>query len=200
MADQKNKATYTRRLSREIDDAYEAYKAGEPNAERRLYDAFVAQARNVARYRLDEMYDYTVAYDAVHRAMQALSSFRGDSRLSTWFIQVALNEAFREQGRLLGKRDREESINRPVHDGEPDESKLKEIAQYPPDQALALDRAKLRRCLSPEQAEVLDRNEQGYTVDQIAEMKGLNRSTVGSRLRLAKRKLEQEAKANDPER
>jgi RNA polymerase sigma factor (sigma-70 family) len=182
--------TYTQRLSRYIDAAYEAYKANEPDSEERLLAAFLAQARNIARFRLGDGYDGTVAYDAAHRAMLGLKDFDGKSALSTWFYRIAQNESFSELGRLIKKRGREESINVPVRGGGPGETEPIEIpAEQPPDPSLALDLAKLRRWLPPEQAEVLDLNEEGYTVSQIAEMRGLPRGTVAGRLQLAKQKL-----------
>jgi RNA polymerase sigma factor (sigma-70 family) len=188
MADSKQQ-TLTGKLSRDIDAAYEAYKAGAPNCEGRLLEAFLAQARNIARFRLGEGYDGTVAYDAAHRAMLALKDFDGKSALSTWFYQIAQNESFSELGRLIKKRGREESINVPVRGGEPGETELMEIPDYPSDPSPAMDAAELRSHLPPKQAEVFDLHEQGYTVDQIAEMRDLPRGTVGSRLRLAKKKL-----------
>jgi RNA polymerase sigma factor (sigma-70 family) len=181
--------TYTRKLSREINAAYEAYKAGAPDGGDRLLRAFVARARNIARFRLGEMYDGTVAYDAAHSAMLALNDFHGKSALSTWFYRIALNESFSELGRLIKKREREESINVPVRGGEPGETKLLEKPEYPPDPAPAMDLAELRSRLPSKQAEVFDLHEQGYTVSQIAEMRGLPRGTVAGRLRLAKEKL-----------
>ena len=115
VADQENDKTYTGRLARKIDAAYEACKADEPGAQNRLHRAFLAQTRNIGRHKLRETYDDAVAQEAVHRAIHALKTFNGKSRLSTWFYRVALNEAFREQRMLLKKRDWEESINRPVH-------------------------------------------------------------------------------------
>lgn len=181
--------TYTRKLSQEINAAYEAYKAGAPDGWDRLLRAFVAQARNIARFRLGEMYDGTVVYDAAHRAMMALKDFQGKSPLSTWFFQIVKNASSSELARLLKKREREESINVPVHDGEPGETEVMDTPDPCPDQASALDVAELRSRLPPKQAAVLDLHEQGYTVDQIAEMRGLPRGTVAGRLRLAKQKL-----------
>jgi RNA polymerase sigma factor (sigma-70 family) len=186
---QNKQSTLTRKLSGNIDAAYEAYKAKAPDAEQRLLGAFLEQARNIARFRLKELYDGTVAYDAAHRAMLALNDFDGKSALSTWFYRIAQNESFSELGRLIKKRRREESINVPVRGGKPGETKPKEIPEYPPDPSPAMDVAELRSRLPPEQAEVLDIHEQGYTVGQIAEMKGLPRGTVAGRLRLAKKKL-----------
>jgi RNA polymerase sigma factor (sigma-70 family) len=181
--------SYTARLSDEIDAAYEAYKAKEPDADKRLLGAFVEQARNIARFRLKELYDDTVAYDAAHRAMLALKDFQGKSALSTWFYQIAQNESFSELGRVIKKREMEESIDVPVSDREPGKTNVTDIPGHPADQAAALGVAELRSRLPAKQAEVLDLNEQGYTVDQIAEMKGLPRGTVAGRLRAAKQKL-----------
>jgi RNA polymerase sigma factor (sigma-70 family) len=182
-------STLTAKLSCDIDAAYEAYKAKAPDAEERLLGAFLAQARNIARFRLGDEYDGTVAYDAAHRAMLALKDFEGKSAISTWFYRIAQNESFSELGRLIRKRGREESINVPVRGGEPGETELMKIPEYPSDPSPAMDVAELRSRLPPKQAEVFDLHEQGYTVDQIAKMRGLPRGTVAGRLRLAKKKL-----------
>ena len=189
MSEEQQRKTYTRRVSKEIDAAYKAYKAGAPDGGDRLLRAFVEQARNIARFQMREKYDDTVAYDAAHRAMLALESFEGKSPPSTWFFTIVKNEVRREMARLIRKREREESINVPGRDGEPGETEVVETPQDPPDHVAALDLAKLGPLLPPKQAEVFDLHEQGYTVDQIAEMRGLPRGTVAGRLRLAKQKL-----------
>ena len=170
--------TYTGQLSREINAAYEAYKAGAPDGSDRLLKAFVVQARNIARFQMRDKYDDTVAYDAAHRAMLALKDFDGKSPLSTWLIQIAKNEGFREIARLLRKRTKESSINVPEH---------------PPDQSLALDVAKLRAGLPPEQAEVLDLMAAGYSLEKIAKKLGKPLGTIRSRYRLAKEKMNRKA-------
>jgi len=151
--------------------------------------AFVEQARHIARSRLGDMYDGTVAYDAADRAMMALKDFKGKSRLSTWFYRIVQNESFSELSRLIKKREREESINVRVPGGEQGETVEREVPDYSSDRGQRLDEAKLRSRLPPEQAEILQLNEDGYTVSQIAEMKGLPRGTTASRLRLAKAKM-----------
>jgi len=103
---QHKQSTLTRELSRNIDAAYEAYKAKAPDAEKSLLGAFLEQARNIARFRLKELYDGTVAYDAAHGAILALKDFDGKSALSTWFYRIAQNESFSELGRLIKKRGR----------------------------------------------------------------------------------------------
>ena len=186
---QNKQSTLTRKLSRDIDDAYEAYKAKAQDAEKRLLGAFLAQARNIARFRLGEMYDGTVAYDAAHKAMLGLKNFHGKSALSTWFFQIVKNESFSELSRLLKKREREESINVRVPGGEQGEKFEMEIPDYSSARVAGMDEANLRSQLPPEQSEILKLNQDGYTVSQIAEMKGLKRGTVASRLRLAKAKI-----------
>lgn len=181
--------SYTKRLGRAIDAAYEAYKAKEPDAEKRLLRALIAQAQNIAHFRLRELYDSTVAYDAAHKAIVALKNFRGRSALSTWFYRIAQNESFSELGRLIKKRERECSIHIPTPHGEPDEPEIIEIPERPPDATAAVDMVKLQRDLTPEQAEVFDLHNHGYTVDEIARKKALPRGTVAGRLRAAKQQL-----------
>ena len=84
--------THTQGLSRDIDAAYEDYRAGEPEGEDRLYQAFKAQAANVLWHRLESP-DQALAHDISTKAMLAVKSFRGESLLSTWFYRIAQNEA-----------------------------------------------------------------------------------------------------------
>ena len=91
----KDDLNYTQRLSSAIDEAFGSYKAGEPEAKTKLYKAFQAQAHNVAIHRLDWNQVAVVERDIVHRAMMALNDFRGQSRVSTWFYRLAVNEVNR---------------------------------------------------------------------------------------------------------
>lgn len=84
--------SYTARLSEEIDAAYEAYEAKEPDADTRLYSALLPQAKNIAFFRLGYR-DDDVAHELVNRALGALSGFRGKSKFSTWFYKLAKNAA-----------------------------------------------------------------------------------------------------------
>jgi DNA-directed RNA polymerase specialized sigma24 family protein len=86
--------TYTQGLSREVDAAYEAYRAGELNGDVRLYRAFRAQARNVIWWGLNHE-DEGLAHDTACRAFMAIDTFRRKCRVSTWSHRIAKNETSR---------------------------------------------------------------------------------------------------------
>lgn len=189
LIEQYDNLTYTRRLSREIDAAYEAYKAREPFASCRLYDAFRSQARNILWHRLTTE-DKALEHDITGRAMIALDQFQGKSKISTWFCRIAQNEGMRAIRSLIERRERLVSINVPVAGGGLGETVPMEI---PTDPVEAQDSTQtlttLRHCLPPEQAEVLDLNAQGHSLEVIAKMLGKPIGTIRGRYRLAKEKM-----------
>ncbi len=108
--------SHTQGLSRSIDKAYADFKPGDVEGERRLYEAFLAQAKNVVAYKL-RRWDTHLARDIATRALLNLSTFAQKSRLSTWFYRIAQNEA---AGRLKNdNKDRKHSlaIDGTNHDG-----------------------------------------------------------------------------------
>lgn len=177
--------TYTRRLSRAIDLAYEAYTPGDPECEDRLYGAFRAQSRNVAAYHGLSWTELFLADDIATRAMLALPTFRGESRVSSWFYGIAQNEIRRALRTLIHNRTRHVSI-----DVEPelDEMSLLELEAKPINHDAAIEMEKVQQQLPPEQAEVLALQLEGNTMEEIAERTGTPLGTVRSRNRLAKAK------------
>lgn len=81
------------KLCREIDIAYAALKAGEPGLVR-LSRAFRALARDILkrRFRLHES-TRSLEYEIANKAVLQIDRFRGSSRISTWFSQIAKNAA-----------------------------------------------------------------------------------------------------------
>ena len=187
----KSEESYTQRLSREIDAAYEAYKAREPDSEDLLHRAFTAQARNVATFHDLARFELTLAHDIASRAMLALPEFRGRSRLSSWFYRIAQNEVNRALRALIQKRTREVSIDL---DPEDDHASLLQLEAKStnPDATIELER--LQQRLSPEQAEVLALQVEGNTLEEIAERTGTPLGTVRSRNRLAKARARRSTK------
>jgi RNA polymerase sigma-70 factor (ECF subfamily) len=177
-------ANSTQRLSHEIDAAYEAYAAQQPDAETRLYRALRAQARNIVWHRLGSP-DEVVEHDITTRAMQALKEFRGESRASTWFYTVAQNEANSALRMHIQRRERLV----PIDPDEADDLEPKIALPAPPENLDApLDLEELTRGLPPKQAEVLKLIQEGYSLEAIAEATGDPLGTVRGRCRLAKQK------------
>jgi RNA polymerase sigma factor (sigma-70 family) len=183
--------SYTQRLSREIDAAYEAYKAREPDSEDLLHRAFTAQARNVATFHDLARFELTLAHDIASRAMLALPEFRGRSRLSSWFYRIAQNEMKRALRGLIRRRKRDVSID---IDPEEDHAALLELEAKPTDQEAKIEFERLQQSLPPEQAAVLALQLEGNTLEEIAKKIETPLGTVRSRNRLAKAKARHRTK------
>lgn len=137
--------SYTQRLSREIDAAYEAYRPGEPEADTRLYEAFREQARNVIWQRLTLRVE-PLEHDISSRAIIALKQFRGESRLSTWFYALAQNEVTEALSHRIEDRERLVPLDAGKDENEKPEIQLE---AKPTNQDAALDLDKLQRDLPP---------------------------------------------------
>lgn len=183
--------THTQQLSREIDAAYEARKAGEPNNDERLYRAFLDQARNVARYRVDWSHLPQVGCDIASRAMVKLKGFRGESSVSTWFYRLAVNEAKRALETVISDRNRYVSL---TAEDEAEHERQLGIKGMPDDHDTRLDFESRLSRLPLEQAEVISLGREGHSLEEIARKTGLPLGTVRSRHRLAKAKLKKPRK------
>lgn len=188
--------TYTQELSHAIDGAYELFRAGEPNGDMRLYEAFRKQARNVIWWKLRRD-NQTLAHDVAIRAFKNLSKFRGKSRASTWFYRIAKNEANRELKHQIKKRNREVVIDPGGADGD---RAVIELVAKPTNQDAALDVEQLSEDLPREQLEVISRIVQGYSLEEVAQATELPIGTVRSRHRLAKKKMAKRARKKKPRR
>lgn len=124
--------------------------------------------------------------DIWQRVVGARDRYRPDARFSTWLYQIAhhrLTDHWRRaRHRPEAPEDADERIQR-VSDPIGPDGRLSEFEE----------RRRLQRALEtlpPEQREaVLLRLEQEYSLEEIAEMTGVGRETVKSRLRYAMDKL-----------
>jgi RNA polymerase sigma-70 factor, ECF subfamily len=101
--------------------------AGDPSAERALYDAHVDRVFRLA-YRmagdLDRAQDYT--QETFIRAFSRLASFRGDAALSTWLGSIAISVTLNGLRKIRRQNEREVAlddvvpIGRSGRDAEPD--------------------------------------------------------------------------------
>ena len=182
-------ATYTQRLARAIDTAYEHYKPDDPSTHKTLHAAFRAQARNVVHYRLRED-NYHLADDITHRAMMALPTFRGASVVSTWFLTIARNEVNRHLRKHIRDRERFLPLNT---DGEIDtDSERKSSGGRGPNVDVNhddMDLENLQDKLPKQQSRVVALKREGYTLEEIAEITGKRPGTVFSQYQSAKKKL-----------
>ncbi len=180
---------YTQRLSREIDTAFEHYKPDDPSTHEVLHAALRAQARNVIYYNLGK-YDDVLEYDIVSRAMVALPSFRGASKLSTWFYTIAQREVDRALEKLIEGRNRFVQIIEDEDDGEDRPSNAvpaDNLQAKPVDQTTKLSVDALEKHLPKEQRKVFALWRRGLTLEQVAEKTGKALGTVLSLYEAAKK-------------
>jgi len=90
-------------------------RAGEPAAERELYEAHVDRVYRLA-YRLagDDDLARDITQDTFIRAFERLSDFRGEARLSTWLHTIAMSVAMNALRKVKRLR-REVSLEEGVH-------------------------------------------------------------------------------------
>jgi RNA polymerase sigma-70 factor (ECF subfamily) len=86
--------------------------AGDPRAERELYDAHVDRVYRLVYRMVDDPHraqDYT--QEAFIRAFRRLGDFRGDSALSTWICAIAISVALNGLRTLKRAREREVGLD-----------------------------------------------------------------------------------------
>ncbi|MGI5884871.1 MAG: RNA polymerase sigma factor [Candidatus Spyradocola sp.] len=126
-----------------------------------------------------------MAQEAFLRAWRSLSTYKGQSRFSTWLFRVTTNVCLdelrkRSRGKAESMQVLEESGFEPVDPGETPE--------------MALDRAELRRDLrsaiaqlnEEQRAALILRDIQGLPYEEIAKALDLNLNTVKSRIARAR--------------
>ncbi|HEY2499203.1 MAG TPA: sigma-70 family RNA polymerase sigma factor [Candidatus Angelobacter sp.] len=127
------------------------------------------------------------AQEAVLKAFTHIGSFRGESKFSTWLIQITINESrmkLRKQHRHLY-----ESVDEPRSDEEGDYWP-KDFADWREIPSEALDRKELRQTLgkamdslAPKYRQVLIlRDVQNLSVAETAKLLGISESNVRTRL------------------
>src|SRR5215468_10692497 len=154
----------------------EAFYALVEPCERGVFTAAMSILNNVADAE-------EVAQEAVLKAFSALPRFRGESRFSTWLIQITINEA-----RLKLRKDRRhlyESIDEPQSD-ETGDAFPKDFADWREIPTEELQRKELRealRSLPQKYREVLIlRDIQHLSIQETAQVLGITVASVKTRL------------------
>ena len=156
--------------------------AGDPTAERALYDAHVDRVYRMV-YRI--VGDMDQATDCVQetfiKAFRRLADFRGESALGTWIGAIAMSVALNALRKVKRFRQREMPLDEAPEIGRP---------------AAAGDphlRARLHGAIDalPEgyRAVFLMHDVEGYTHDEIANVLGIAEGTCKSRLSVARSQL-----------
>jgi RNA polymerase sigma-70 factor (ECF subfamily) len=155
---------------------------------RRLYRA----AWGILR---DEQEAEDAVQDCYLKAFAALSSFRGEAALSTWLTRIAINEALMRRR----KRQAQAAAVGNVIPLRPDDSPVAEVAEDP---ALSPESAAMRAQLRPyledavgglpedQRAVFVLRALEELSVEETAQVLGLNPQTVRTRFLRARRKLQ----------
>lgn len=170
------------------EDLMLAYARGEMRAFETLYERHRGP---LYRYLLRSIRDRALAdevfQEAWSRVVAVRERYRPEAKFSTWLTQIAHNlmvDHYRRQRPQAGAEETEAvlaALDAPEH-----EQPERELSAFEERRRLelALDE------LPPEQREAfLLRAEQGYGVEEIAEIAGVGRETAKSRLRYALAKL-----------
>jgi RNA polymerase sigma-70 factor (ECF subfamily) len=95
-------------------------RAGDPEAERRLYDANVDRVYRLA-YRMtgdsDRAADYT--QDTFIRVFKHLDGFRGEAKLSTWITSITISVIYNGQRKVKRLRERETELHEAIAEPAP---------------------------------------------------------------------------------
>jgi RNA polymerase sigma factor (sigma-70 family) len=181
----------------DADNAYQAYKDGNPEP---LYRAFVAQARIAIWKNLGAM-DPTLCHQIAERGLLAVGKFRGGSKISTWFYKIAENECKRELRRQITTRNRYPDLES-IKPGSKDSKKLgRDAVRVFKAQMVASETqssmGKAFSALPPEQREVALLKQKGFSFREIAKKTDVSTATAASRWRLAKEKLQKNLTDDD---
>jgi len=156
--------------------------AGDPSAERALYDAHVDRVFRLV-YRmagdLDRAQDWV--QETFIRAFQRLPGFRGESTLSTWLCSIAISVALNGLRKVRRVRDREVALEHATPAGAP---------RAEPDPDL---RTRLREAIGalPDgyRAVFVMHDVEGYTHEEIARVLGVQPGTSKAQLFRARARL-----------
>ena len=162
--------------------------AGDPDAERELYDSHVDRVYRLV-YRMvgdgELASDYT--QDTFIRTFDRLATFRGESALSTWITSIAISVVYNGQRKVKRLRSREVDI-------EHAEPVAATIRHADPDL-----KARLQKAVDglPEgyRTVFLMHDVEGYTHDQIGSALGIQEGTSKAQLSRARAKLRHELAA-----
>jgi RNA polymerase sigma-70 factor (ECF subfamily) len=167
-------------------DLIRRFLAGEPGADRALYDAHVDRVYRLA-YRLADgdphlAQDFT--QEAFVRAFDRLGDFRGQAALATWLHAITVSVALNGMRRVRRWRERETEL-----DGVPELGATTRAAE--PDLKAKL-RAAIRRLPEKYRVVFLMYDVEGYTHEEIGAALDMPSGTSKARLSRARAKLRQE--------
>jgi RNA polymerase sigma-70 factor (ECF subfamily) len=156
--------------------------AGDPSAERALYDAHVDRVFRLA-YRmagdLDRAQDYT--QETFIRAFNRLAQFRGEAALSTWLGSIAMSVTLNGLRKVRRLREREVALDDVVPVGQV-------TREAEPDLKVRLNRA-IDELPDGYRAVFVMHDVEGYTHEEIATSLGVHPGTSKAQLFRARARL-----------
>jgi RNA polymerase sigma-70 factor (ECF subfamily) len=162
--------------------------AGDPGAERELYDAHVDRVYRLV-YRMvgdaDLAADYT--QDTFIRTYDRLATFRGESALGTWITAIAISVVYNGQRKVKRLRNREVEL-------EHAEPVAATVRQADPDLKVRLNQA-IERLPDGYRTVFLMHDVEGYTHEEIGTALGIQEGTSKAQLSRARAKLRQQLAA-----
>jgi RNA polymerase sigma-70 factor, ECF subfamily len=156
--------------------------AGDPRAERALYDAHVDRVYRLVYRMVDDMHraqDYT--QETFIRAFRRLADFRGDSALSTWICSIAISVTLNGLRSLRRAREREVGLDDVPALGA-------RTAQAEPDLKTRMTQA-IDRLPQGYRTVFVMHDVEGYTHQEIAETLGVQPGTSKAQLFRARARL-----------
>jgi RNA polymerase sigma-70 factor (ECF subfamily) len=162
--------------------------AGDPQAERELYDANVDRVYRLI-YRMVGDGDLATEYtqDTFIRAFERLAGFRGDSALSTWISAIAISVVYNGQRKVRRLRNREVEL-------EHAEPMATPARQADPDLKVRLNAA-IDALPQGYRTVFLMHDVEGYTHEEIGSALGIQDGTSKAQLSRARAKLRRELAA-----
>lgn len=146
------------------------------------------------RWMGDERIAEEVAQDVFLALFRALRDFRGDSQLSTWIYRVVVNHC---KNRRLYRKRRAEDRHEPLEGDSRDDGPERQIAADQPDtdfrmhrgEAEQLVREGLEKLDDEQRAIIVMRDVEDMAYEEIADILGVPRGTVKSKLHRARAEL-----------
>jgi RNA polymerase sigma-70 factor, ECF subfamily len=162
--------------------------AGDPQAERELYDANVDRVYRLV-YRMVGDGDLATEYtqDTFVRAFERLAGFRGEAALSTWISSIAISVVYNGQRKVRRLRNREVDL-------EHADAMATKTRHADPDLKLKLNAA-IDALPEGYRTVFLMHDVEGYTHEEIGSALGIQDGTSKAQLSRARAKLRRELAA-----
>ncbi len=174
----------------------EALRKGDEAAYERLVRTYVGPLQSVARrYLRNEEDARDVVQDAFASVVRSIDRFEGESKLSTWLHRIVVNAALMKL--RTQRRKPEESIDDLLPGFLEDGHQREPASEWAQSASRALERKEIRERVRDSIGQLPEgyrmvlmlRDMDGYDTDQTAELLGIQRGAVKTRLHRARQAL-----------